>query len=306
MSDLAELVLIDVPFDGFGRVGHQASAPAALRGAGLLAALTGRRLRDAPPLDLPAPEPAPGPLTCLRNEAALLAMTEQVGTRVRDAVGAGAFPLVHGADCSTLLGTVPALRADGPIGLVFVDGHEDGTPVADNPDGEAANSELALLLGLSPPGPWADRLPALDPADLAVLGTRDADWRAGLGVASLSEAGVAVDGLGALAADPEGVTRAAVERVRARTGRWWLHVDLDVLDPDVFVAQGLPDVPDDPGGLTWERLTRVLTTAVGVGGVVGWSVTIYDPQQDPGGDDARRIVRLVSDVVAALPPCVPF
>lgn len=101
-------------------------------------------------------------------------------------------------------------------------------------------------------------------------------------------------------------TRAAVERVRARTGRWWLHVDLDVLDPDVFAAQGLPDVPDDPGGLTWERLTRVLTTAVGVGDAVGWSVTIDDPEQDPGSDDARRIVRLVSDVVAALPPCVPF
>ena len=33
----------------------------------------------------------------------------------------------------------------------------------------------------------------------------------------------------------------------------------------------------------------------------GWSLAIYDPEQDGDGKDALRIIDLVSDVAAALP-----
>ncbi len=38
----------------------------------------------------------------------------------------------------------------------------------------------------------------------------------------------------------------------------------DVLDPAEFASQGVPGVPDTPGGLTWDQLRAELTTAVSV------------------------------------------
>ena len=72
-----------------------------------------------------------------------------------------------------------------------------------------------------------------------------------------------------------------------------------MLDPAAFPAQGLPGVPDDPGGLTWEQLTGTVSAALAYGGCVGASMTIYDPDQDPSGDCARRIVQAVREIDAA-------
>ena len=295
--------LVGVPFDGYGRAGHQASAAATLREEGLETALAARRqLIDGGDLDLPAGDPARGAETSLINETALLAMTEQVGQRVTAAVAAGRFPLVFGADCSTLLGTIPALRATGPVGLVFVDGHEDTIPLDVSEDGEAANTEIGLLLGLTGRllrGRLTKMLPALEPGELAVLGPRDEAWRRQFNVGSLRDTGVWLLDWREVADDPAGSGAAA--HLRRKVDRWWLHVDLDVLDPYELPAQGLPNYPDEPGGLTWAQLTETLTVAVARGGCLGMSVAIYDPDQDPDRTGARRIVRLITDVMAARP-----
>jgi arginase len=88
--------------------------------------------------------------------------------------------------------------------------------------------------------------------------------------------------------------------VAAAAPRWWLHVDLDVLDPVAFPAQGLPDVDDDPGGLSPAQLTTALTAAAAGGGCAGFSVAIYDPDQDPDRSGARQVVDLVGAVAAVL------
>jgi arginase len=56
-----------------------------------------------------------------------------------------------------------------------------------------------------------------------------------------------------------------------------------------------------PGGLTWAELTELLTAAFQAGGCRGWSLVIYNPELDPDGSAARRIVRLVRDVAPYLP-----
>ena len=81
----------------------------------------------------------------------------------------------------------------------------------------------------------------------------------------------------------------------------WLHTDLDVLAQDIFTAGRVPDDEEEPGGLDWSQLTELTAAAPACGGCAGWSIAIYDPQQDPGGAEARRIVQHVADVADRLP-----
>jgi arginase len=302
---MADIALIGVPFDGYGRPGNQARAASALRDAGLLDAFAYHRLAVVSDLDtLPPAEPRRGATTSLINEPALLAMTDLLNRRVGMALQARCFPVVYGGDCATLFGIVSGLRDHaGAFGLMFVDGHEDTMPLDVSEDGEAANAEIGLLLGLTGrllTGPLADALPALALDHLTVLGPRDGEWRRRFNVGSLRDAGVWLAPLDDVRVDPASCGVAAVRHMASRVDQWWLHVDLDVLDPVEFGAQGLPDVPDEPGGLTWAELTSTLTSAVVQGGCIGLSLAIYDPDQDPAGRDARRIVELVRDLAALI------
>lgn len=297
---MAEVELIGVPFDGYGRTGNQAVAAKVLREAGLVAAFEDHVVVAVDDLELPPPSTRRGASTGLINEPALVAMTDALNDRVGRAVSADRFVVVYGGDCSSLLGTVTGLRDRlGIVGLVFVDGHEDTMPLDVSEDGEAANTELGLLLGITGrllPGALRDRLPALRSDVLAVLGPRDAAWRRQFNVGSIADQGTWLLSHRDVAADPVEAGRAAVHHVRATAPRWWLHVDLDVLDPVEFAAQGLPDVDDEPGGLTWPELADVLSAAIDVGGCLGCSIAIYDPDQDPDRTDARRIVELVGQI----------
>lgn len=296
---MASIELIGVPFDGYGRPGNQARASAVLRAAGLADAFAGQDVHDVGDVEIPPPDPTRGATTSLVNEAALVAMTDAVETRVRAALGEGRTPVLYGGDCTTLLGSMPAF--DG--GLVFVDGHEDTMPLDVSEDGEAANTEIGLLLGLTGRllrGPLAHRRGTLAADRLAMLGQRDIDWRRRFNVGSLRDHGVWLRDVDDVAADPAGTGRAAVQHVTAAAGRWWLHVDLDVLDPEEFPAQGVPGVADEPGGLTRAQLAALLLAATGEGGCAGLSVAIYDPDQDPDGSGARAVVELVRTIAPSL------
>ena len=301
---MVDVELIGVPFDGYGRPGNQASAARVLRHHGLAECFAGHRVIDGGDLELPAPTPERGAATTLINEPALLAMIDALSERIGTAVLADRFPVVFGGDCSSLLGTMCGLRDRlGSVGLVFIDGHEDTMPLDVSEDGEAANTEIGLLLGVTGrllTGPLASRLPALERSMLAVLGPRDEAWRHQFNVGSLRDHGVWLRSVGEVASRPAATAAESVRHIRSVADRWWLHVDLDVLDPLEFRAQGLPGVDDEPGGLTWTELSGVLLAAIEAGGCVGWSIAIYDPDQDPDRSDAARILQLVEAVSAAL------
>jgi arginase len=293
--------LIGAPFDGFGREGHQARAADALRRAGLDAGFGEREVRRAD-VALPPPDPGRAAASGMMNEAALLELVDALHARVSDALATDRFPIIHGGECSVLLGAVSGLRDHhGVAGLVLVDGHEDTTPLDASPDGEAANMEVGLLLGITgqlAPARLRRRLPVLETAALAMLGPRDHELRRTLNVASLADRGVFFRDDDAVAADPSRAAVDAVEHVRRSAPAWWLHTDLDVLAQDVFTAGRVPDDEDEPGGLDWAQLTELTSAALGCRGCAGWSIVIYDPEQDADGGEARRIVQFVADVAA--------
>ena len=233
------------------------------------------------------------------NERALFDMADILYGRVREALARGRFPMVYGGDCAVLLAAVPALAsAAGTAGLVFIDAHEDATPMELSASGEAANMEVALLLGLTgqqAPEPLRSRVDVLRPEATAMLEMRDDLYRGEIAVPTIAGR-VRLRPVTELHEDPAHGARQAAEQVAAQAPGWWLHIDLDVLDRNDFTACGAPGEVSLPGGLSWSELTAVTTSAMGVGGVRGWSLGVYNPDLDPERLAAQRIVSFIADI----------
>jgi arginase len=294
--------LVGVPFDGMGRAGGQANAPAALRAAGLVEAF-GARVAGRVDLRLPPSSPERSATSGYLNETALVEMVSQVRARTLGALERQHFPFLYGGDCAVLLGAVPALAAHaGTAGLVFLDGHEDATPMEASTSGEAANMEVAILLGRTgadAPAPLRLAHGLLRPEQLAMLGPRDRSFREPLGVASVADT-VWLRAGDQLAGDPVGTAREAARHVSSSAADWWLHVDLDVLSKEAFGSCGAEDEPALSGGTTWSQLTAALESLVASRGCRGWSLAVYNPDLDKDGRDGRAVVEMITHVATSI------
>lgn len=268
--------------------------PEALLQAGLLGRLGARHAGRVEP-DAPY-DPRRDPATGVLNATAIASFSRTLADAVGDVLSRGEFPVVLGGDCSILLGGLLALRRRGRYGLLFIDGHADFYQPSANPNGEVASMDLALATGRGPAvlthieGPP----PLVRDEDVVAFGFRDGAEQAAYGSQPLPPALVSLDlaevrhrGLDTSAEDAV----AHLTRASGSGAGFWIHVDADVLDDTVMPAVDYRQ----PGGLSWEELTRVLRVAVESRRAVGLELTIYNPKLDARGDGASRLVRLLAD-----------
>jgi arginase len=283
---------LGIPIDSVG-LGDDALhgtelSPSAVRAAGL-----GRLgWADAGDLDVRIPDHERDPGTGLVGLAGVLATTSAIRTATADLLGRGDRPFVLGGCCTLLPGALAGARdAFGSVSLVYVDGHLDFYDGVTSPTGEAADMPIAVVLG-DGPAPWVERVapvPVISPAGIAILGYHDPDELDDLGeaLARNRAAGLFDADAATIRRDgPAATAAAALDQVRRASDRLWFHVDLDVLDQAVFPATDYLM----SGGLNWDELIELLSPVAAAGELVGWSLSCYNPEKDPGGSGGRAIV----------------
>ncbi|GAA4079144.1 arginase family protein [Nonomuraea soli] len=217
------------------------------------------------------------------NAAAMAAYSVRLADRVGALLDDGRFPVVLGGDCSIDLGTALALARRGRHGMVYVDGHSDFRHPGNSSGVGAAGGEAAALVtgrGQDDLTDLEGRKPYILDSDMVIAGIRDYDddleelaelkipaWT----TTRLREAGGEAAGtiLGHL-----GGTRG-----------FWVHLDVDALDPEVMPAVDSPD----PGGLTHGELRALLAPLLADPGCLGLTVAIFDPDLDQDGRHAAAL-----------------
>lgn len=207
------------------------------------------------------------------------------------------FPVVIGGDCPVLLGCLAgAAQSCERVGVFFIDGHEDAYLPNQSPTGEAADMELGFALGLEVPPLIQDSIGdlLLSPEHVCMFGPRDKQVLQTAGVRSLDNGSIAFyDDVALRSSVMTHLARKLTRLLASKVNRLWLHIDLDVLS-----TRSLPAVDyRQPGGLNWIQLEKAVKTILSSDSVVGMNMTIYNPDLDPDGRYAARIVRFLQNVL---------
>ena len=262
--------------------------PWALRNAGLLEAINAKNRSCVVPPRYEA-DWAPGHTT--RNSRAIAEYSIQLASQLNAVLDIAAnFPLILGGDCSVLIATGLALKQRGRYGLVFLDAHSDFRHLENSGRVEAAAGEdLAISLGYG--DPHLTNLSAQGPNfradDVVVLGVRDYDVH----LKELTRLGVTYF-TGSRVEEAAGQhLQDALAVVTGNTDGFWVHVDFDVVDSKEMHAADSPE----PDGLSFTTLSHLLSGLIKHDRCVGIELTIYDPDLDPAGICAIRIVECLGN-----------
>ncbi|MEV4368322.1 arginase family protein [Nonomuraea sp. NPDC049637] len=211
-------------------------------------------------------------------------------SRVRAAVAEAGWDgllVTAGGDCGVELEPVAAARrrfGDGMV-VVWFDAHGDLNTPESSPSGAFHGMVLRALTGEGPDGLVAGQpvgagqvvlagVRDLDPAEVAFVEDQGVRWVRAADVEALVEA------VGAAAA-AGGAERTAV----------YVHVDFDVLDPQIFGSVGSPT----PDGFRPEELVELVRAVAERFEVVGLGLMEYEPA---GAEDQALLESVVKELVA--------
>jgi arginase len=203
----------------------------------------------------------------------------EAGGQVDDALAAGQFPILLASDCSICMTTLPAvLRHHPDARVLWLDAHGDFNTPDSTPSGFLGGMCLAAACGRWSDGLLDDDAPRLDPSRIVLCGVRDLD--PGERVA-LELAGVPA------------VVRPSEVADLLRGHPVYVHLDLDVLDPDLFPAQFAV-----PGGLSRAGLRTVLAEVGRAATIVGAEITAFEAPEDD--EERLALAEMVADAAEPL------
>ncbi len=189
----------------------------------------------------------------------------EAGGQVDDALAAGDVPIVFAADCSISLTTLPAVLRHRPDARVlWLDAHGDYNSPGTSPSGYLNGMCLAGACG-----EWDAGLgDSVSPDRVVLAGVRDLDG----GERELLERST-VTVIGASAIETLVAVKNALDGAPV-----FIHIDLDVIDPEHF-----PAAFPAPGGLHPDKLYDLLDSVMEDCPLLGAEVTSFEapePEQE--------------------------
>jgi arginase len=292
--------IIGVPLDLGGARRGVDMGPSAIRIAGLgerLAEL-GHVVLDRGNLSAPIPETRMPRDASKRYVREIARICQRLYQQVRDALEAGALPIVLGGDHSLAAGSIGASadHADAlgqPIGVLWLDAHGDMNTPATTTTGNVHGMPLAALLGGEPMelARVGRRSPKIAADRTALIGIRNLDP---LEKARIRASGVHVFTMKDI--DRDGIA-AVMERALALVGRGTagVHVsfDLDVCDPAIAPGVGTPV----KGGLDYREAHMVMEMIADSGQLLALDLVESNPILDVANQTAVLGAELILSAV---------
>jgi len=285
-----QISIIGVPMD-FGQLLRGVDmGPAALRYTGLISRL--RELDhvvvDRGDVRIPIRD-ADGQTA--QSEDKYLDEITQICEAVYDAgkkvVQQGHFPLFLGGDHSIAVGTVAAVSADDPTGLIWIDAHGDFNTPETSPSGNIHGMPLAALIGEGHPSLVNVGRPGLKvlPENVVLIGQRDLDLSE---KTRLKKSGITVFTMRDI--DEQGISSVANKAVMkfAHLKRIHLTLDMDALDPMEAPGVGTPV----PGGLSYREAHLLMEILADSGKVASMDLVEVNPILDVANKTAELAVEL--------------
>jgi arginase len=205
-----------------------------------------------------------------------------LSARVREIREAGELPVVLAGNCNSAVGTISGL---GPrrTGVVWFDAHGEFHTPETTRSGFLDGMPLAIVTGRC----WrvkAHGVPGFEPVpeeNVVLAGVRDTDpqEQAALDESSITQL-----------RDLAGLD-AALERVAGRVDHWYIHLDLDALDPSEATSNAW--VP--PGGLRARDVAEAIRRAAALRPIAGVGLASLDPACDGDG----RALSIARELLAA-------
>ena len=272
-------------------------APRALRAAGLIEKLKNigydvTDMGDCPPRLFADDEEH----RRARNLPAIVAGLNDLKVHAEVAIKSGALVLVLGGDCAQVIGLLTgARRYYKHLNLFWMDRDADLNTPASTPSGRIDGMVVASIIGRGAPELvrfWGES-PLVREPDVLLFGLDrvDAPEQEFLSKSPLRyvyAADIQKKGVAASARD-------ALAHLHADSRDFILHVDTDIIAQEEFPAVNVPG----SGGLSFEEVRLSLREILSQKTLLGFDVAQYNPDRDPDGSGAQKLVGLLVDALAA-------
>jgi arginase len=292
-----KIALIGAPSSAAAFLAGSEKAPAALRAAGLVERLqsAGYEVIDhgdcAPRLFADDDEHRRA-----RNLQEIVAGLNDLKVRAEVAVKCGALVLVLGGDCAQVIGLLTGVRRYYKhVNLLWIDRDADLNTPASTPSGRIDGMVVAHVIGKGAPELvrfWGES-PLVREPDVTLFGLdrldpQEEEFLSKSPMRHIYAADIQSKGGSAAAKD-------ALAYVHADAHEFVLHLDTDVVDEKEFPAVNVPA----SGGLHLEELRAALSETAKHKNLLGLDVAQYNPDKDPDGSGAKRLVDLLVGVLSA-------
>src|SRR5467141_4909131 len=231
-----------------------------------------------------------------RNLTEIVAGLNDLKPRAELAVKSGALVLVLGGECVQVIGLLTgARRYYKHMNLLWFDRDADLNTPATTPSGRIDGMVLAHIIGKGAPELvrfWSDA-PLVREPDVTLFGLERLDppeqeFLAKSPMRHIGAADIQFKG-GSKAA------REALAQVHADAREFVLHLDTDVIAEEDFPAVNVPG----SGGMRFDDVRASFMEFVKHKNLLGLDVAQYNPDKDPGGSGAKKLVDLLVEALSA-------